>query len=87
MSPSEIRDALDAVPFQSFCLVVSSGNHYDVDDPHFVLVANRYVHIGIPATPGDPFPDRIIRLDLLHVTELVPLTHPPQAQGNGQPAE
>lgn len=86
MSPGEVRDALVAVPFEAFRLVVSSGNHYDIEDPHSLLVANRYVHIGIPATPGDPIPDRIIRVDLLHITELVPLNRPPHAQGNGQPA-
>jgi hypothetical protein len=86
MSPSEIRDALVAVPFEPFRLVVSGGNHYDVDDPHFVFVTNRFVHICIPVAPGDRFPDRYVRVDMLRITELVPRTQPPQEQGNSQPA-
>jgi hypothetical protein len=85
MSPNEIVEVLDARPFEPFRLVVSSGNVYDIDAPHQVVVANRYVHIAMPAHPGDRIAERIIRIDLLHVTELVPLRPPQQqSQGNGQ---
>ncbi len=84
MSPTELNDVLRATPFEPFRLHVTDGTTYDIDDPHRVLVANRYVHLGIPANPGDRISDRIIRIDLLHVTQTVPLVSPPKSGGNGQ---
>ena len=86
MAPIEIAAVLQTTPFEPFRLVVSSGNSYDIDAPHRVIVGNRYVHIGLPLNPGDMFADRTIRIDLLHVTELIPLRPPQQqSQGNGTP--
>ena len=84
MAPSELAAVVQAQPFEPFRLVMSSGSTYDVDSPFRIMVGNRYVHIGVLANPGDIYPDHTIRLDLLHVTELVPLTQPKQQGGNGQ---
>ena len=86
MSPNEIRDVLTAVPFTPFRMILSDGTRsYDIADPLHALVGNRFVHVGIPATPGDLIADAVVRLDPLHITQLVPLSGPPRApQGNGQ---
>jgi hypothetical protein len=85
MAPSEIRDLLTATPFVPFRIITSDGTvSYDVPDPHQVIVTNRSVHVGILANPGDVIADRIIRLDLLHITQLIPLVSPPTPHGNGQ---
>ena len=85
MSPNELAEVLEATPFEPFRLVVSSSNSYDIDNPYRVIVGLRYVHIGLLANPGDRFPERTIRIDLLHVTEVIPLRPPQQqSQGNGQ---
>lgn len=86
MSPTEVRDLQSTVPFRPFRIILSDGTTtYDIDDPLLLIVGNRTVHVGVPASPGDQFADRFVRLDLLHITQLVPLANPPRhAQGNGQ---
>jgi hypothetical protein len=85
MSPNELMDSLNAAPFTPFRLRLSNGVVYDIDAPHRVLVGNRFVHIGIPANPGDLISDRVVKIDPIHITELIPLqTPPPQSNGNGQ---
>lgn len=86
MSPSEVRTMLAAVPFEPLRIILSDGTlTCDIADPQLILVTNRSLRVGIPANPGDEFPDRVVRLDLLHITQLVPLQGlPRQSQGNGQ---
>jgi hypothetical protein len=87
MAPQEILSLLNAEPFVPFRIITSDGTlTYDVIDPQHVLVLNRTVHIGILANPNDEFPDRAVRLDLLHITQLIPLASSPPAEGSGQPA-
>ncbi len=85
MSPNEIRDLLTATPFQPFRIILSDGSlTYDIADPLHVLVTNRTLFVGLPTSPGDEIPDRTVRLDLLHVTQLVPLATAPKPGGNGE---
>jgi hypothetical protein len=84
MSPAEVRDLLTATPFHPFRIIMSDGSlSYDVVDPLHLLVTNRTLYVGIPTHPDDVIPDRTVRLDLLHVTQLVPLTTAPKPGGNG----
>ena len=84
MAPTELLAVLNAYPFNPFRLRLSNGVVYDIDNPNLLLVGNRFLHIGIPATPGDPVADRVVRIDPIHITELIPLASPPAASGNGQ---
>jgi hypothetical protein len=84
MSPNQIVEALDAVPFEPFRIVMSSGSAYDVDDPRLLMVSTRYAHLYFPVQPGSRLIERMIRLDTLHITELVPLRQvPKEGAGNG----
>ncbi len=86
MAPSEIHHMLAAVPFQPFRIILSDGLiTYDVDDPLRVLVGTRFVHVGLGLDPAERVPDRYVRLDPLHITQLIPLASlPPASSGNGQ---
>ncbi len=87
MAPQELMNSLTATPFEPFRLRLSNGVTYDVDAPHRLIVGTRHVHIGVPINPGDPFSERVITIDPIHITELIPLQAPPQqTQGNGQAA-
>lgn len=87
MAPNEITRLMDAAPFEPFRLCVSDGTTYDIDAPHRLLVGNRSVHLGLPSTPGERLVDRVVRIDLLHITQLIPLQTPPHSpKGNGQAA-
>jgi hypothetical protein len=85
MAPQELLDSLHANPFVPFRLRLSNGQTYDIGDPNHMMVGTRFLHIGIPAVPGEAIVDRIIRIDPIHVTEVIPLVSPPQpSQSNGQ---
>jgi len=87
MSPGQIRETLEAAPFVPFRIVLSDGTTtYDIAEPTRVLVSNRYVHVGVGLDPVERVAERIVRLDPLHITQLIPLSSPPQTgSGNGQP--
>ncbi len=88
MSPAQIQEMLEAAPFIPFRIVLSDGTQtYDIQQPTRVLVSTRYVHVGIGLDPTERVAERIVRLDPLHITQLIPLTGPPPpALGNGQEA-
>lgn len=86
MAPSEIHAILSATPFQPFRIVLSDGTTtYDITEPFRVIVGARFVHVGIGFDPVDRVSERVVRLDPLHITQLIPLASPPiTSSGNGQ---
>jgi hypothetical protein len=44
----QIREHLDREPFQPFRIVVSSGDRYDVVEPHAVAIAQSYLFYCFP---------------------------------------
>ena len=86
MSPAQLQEMLEATPFIAFRMVLSDGTEtYDIHPPTRVLVSSRYVHVGVGLDPTECVAERIVRLDPLHITQLIPLAGAsPQAQGNGQ---
>ncbi len=44
----QLRRHLDREPFQPFRLVVSSGDRYDVLEPHAVAIAQSYLFCCFP---------------------------------------
>jgi hypothetical protein len=85
VAPSEIVAMLQTSPFQPFRIVLSDGTTtYDITEPHRVLVGTRFVHVGLGLDPVERVSDRYVRLDPLHITQLIPLQGPPpQTQSNG----
>ena len=75
MSPNELREVNRTVPFEPFRIVLSDGNHFDVKHPEFLFVGARTSYIGLPDNEQPEFFGRTIRIDNLHITSVIPLSH------------
>jgi hypothetical protein len=82
MSPEELRETLKHQPFEPFRLVMTDGIGYDIVHPDLLWVGKRSAMVGLTGQPGQTFYERAVKVDLLHVIRLEPLTVPPK--GNGQ---
>ena len=67
MNPEAIREMLYRQPFETFEIVMSSGERHVVKHPEFaILLPSRLI-------VTDPIADRAAILSLKHVTELRPV--------------
>ena len=64
MIRDNIRGLLDRDPFVPFRLVLSSGRHYDVVDPHMTVLMKSEIFIAFPDG------ERSSLIPLLHVTSV-----------------
>jgi L-ascorbate metabolism protein UlaG (beta-lactamase superfamily) len=64
MIRDNIRELLDRDPFVPFRLVLSSGKHYDVVDPHSAALLKSEVFVVLPDG------ERSSLIPLLHVTSV-----------------
>lgn len=71
MSFETIRLRLNARPFQSFCIVTSSGESYEVRHPEMAIVTKTEIVVALPDNDG--IPTRLQLVATLHVTALEPL--------------
>lgn len=69
ITASDIRERIAKTPFMPFRIRTSSGEHYDVVHPEFVMVLKRLLVVGTPGN-GDPEEERANVLSILHVTAL-----------------
>ncbi len=44
----QIKEMLDARPFQPFKIILTSGDHYEVTDPSMVAIARTYIFYCYP---------------------------------------
>jgi hypothetical protein len=72
LKPEEIRELLDARPFEPFRIHLSDGSAFDVKHPEMVLVARTHLDIGVAGDPEQKIAERIVRCALLHVVKLDP---------------
>jgi hypothetical protein len=84
MSPEELRDSLRQQPFEPFRIVLTDGVGYDIRHPDLLWVGQRTAYVGLTGEPGQTFFERAVKLDLLHISRVEPLTVPPKQ--NGPPA-
>jgi hypothetical protein len=81
----EILARLKEKPFRPLRIIASEGLRFDIHHPDLVLVGNRDLMIGTPASKNPSIYDKMTRVALVHVVALEDL--PPQASsvsGNGQ---
>ncbi|MFO0967195.1 MAG: hypothetical protein U0793_16650 [Gemmataceae bacterium] len=65
----DLRNLLDARPFQPFRLFLSDGGHVDILSPEVVLAGKRFAVVGIlDADTRDKAIDRYTTVWYLHVT-------------------
>jgi len=83
MSADELRDSLRQKLFEPFRIVLSDGATYDVRHPDLLWVGQRSAYVGLTGQPGQTLFERAVKLDLLHVTQIVPLdaAAPPPKNG------
>ena len=73
MAPTELRDSLTQQPFEPFRLVMSDGATHDIRHPDLLWVGQRAAYVGLTGQAGSTVFERSVKVDLLHVTQVVPL--------------
>jgi hypothetical protein len=73
MSPEELRDSLQQEPFEPFQLVLSDGGKYEIRHPDLLWVGLSAAYVGLTGQSGQTFFERAVKLDLRHITQIVPL--------------
>ncbi len=80
-SADEIQDRLRERPFTPLRIVTSTGQTCDVYHPDLVLVARRFLVVGMPSAENASQAERVTRVAILHVTELRDLPTPAAPPG------
>lgn len=74
MAPDELHASLKQQPFEPFRIVLSDGMTYDVRHPDLLWVGQRAAYVGLTGEPGQTYFERSVKLDLPHITQIIPLT-------------
>lgn len=83
-SPDDIQARLREQPFHPVRFVTSTGQTYDIYHPDLVIVAWRFVFIGLPSSDNPTQAEQVTRVAILHITEMQDLPAPaPQANNPG----
>lgn len=82
-TPDDIQARLRERPFPPTQIVTTTGQTYDIYHPDLVLVARRFLIVGMPSSENPTQADQVTRIALVHVSELrdLPSASPP-ANGN-----
>jgi hypothetical protein len=83
MSPEELRDTARHQPFEPFRIVMTDGVGLEIRHPDLLMIGQRTATVGLTGQPGQTFYERTVKIDLLHVIRLEPLTAA-TSPGNGQ---
>lgn len=70
MAPVELFRKIAVRPFEPFRIVLSDGTRHDVTHPEQISVGTRTTTLG-------ELGEKDVRIDNLHVTQLLPLTPAP----------
>ena len=73
MSPQEIRQMNERQPFLPFRLYVSDLSHYDIINPHMMVVSNRTTVIVIVRNIASEHFDEPVLIDNMHIARIEPL--------------
>ncbi len=74
MAPDELRASLKQQPFEPFRVMLSDGSSYEVRHPDLLWVGQRAAYVGLTGDPGQTYFERSVKLDLLHITQIIPLS-------------
>ena len=83
MAPEELRSAVKQQPFEPFRIVLTDGEAYEVRHPDLLWVGQRTAYVGLTGQPGQTYFERSVRVDLLHISRIEPISaaHPPTGNG------
>lgn len=80
MAPEELRNSARQQPFEPFRIKLTDGTTYDIRHPDLLWVGQRTAYIGLTGQPGQTYFERSVKVDLLHISQVIPLdtaTSPP----------
>ena len=77
MVVQDFKRLLDKRPFQSFRLVMSSGEKYEVRHPEMAFMDRSTMYVGLNMRDG--IPARYEMCSLLHVATVEPIQDPQSA--------
>ncbi len=63
MTPDDIKELLDRHPFEPFRIRLSSGDAYDVQDPHSVALMKNRLFLALPS-------DRSVLVPYLYIAAI-----------------
>lgn len=81
MPPDELLTVVRSQPFQPFRVQLTDGQSFDIRHPDQMIVGRRSAVIGLPADANEPYLDRRVTVDLIHVVSHEPLQV--QSSSNG----
>lgn len=84
MPPEELRDTLKHQPFEPFRIVLTDGEGYDVRHPDMLLVGKRSATVGLGGSGDEPYYERTVKVDLLHISRIESLSKPTRRKSNGK---
>jgi hypothetical protein len=85
-TPDDVQNRLRERPFTPLRIVTTTGQAYDVFHADLVLVARRFLIVGIPSSENPGHADMVTGVALVHVAELRDLPSVVPPSGNGPPA-
>ena len=84
MPPEELRDTLKHQPFEPFRLVLTDGEGYDIRHPDLLLIGKRSAIVGLAGSGDEPYYERTVKVDLLHISRIEPLSNAQRRKSNGK---
>jgi hypothetical protein len=73
MRPEDVREHLEARPFEPIRLYLSDGATFDVLHPNMCIVSRSAVYVGIPDPKVAGVAVRVAHCALIHITRIEPL--------------
>jgi hypothetical protein len=83
MSSDELRDSLRQQPFEPFRIVLTDGTSYNIRHPDLLWVGQRAAYVGLTGQPGQTLFERAVKVDLLHITQIVLIDRAPSSPASG----
>ena len=85
MRAEELMQLVRRKPFQPFRVHVTTGQHYDIRHPEFIIVQRQSAEVGVDPDPKTGVVDRVEYISLLHVVRFqnIDSSAAPQ-KGNGE---
>ena len=84
MAPDALRDTLKHQPFEPFRIVLTDGQGYDIRHPDLLLVGKREAIVGLAGDGSGPYFERTVKVDLLHISRIEPLSKSQRRKSNGK---
>jgi hypothetical protein len=86
-SADDIQARIRERPFVPVRVVTSSVQTYDVSHPDLVLIARRFLVVGVASNENPAQAETVSRVAIMHITDLQDLPIAPGTSTNGAPPQ